>query len=106
MELSINIKLAISELLKDKVITASWGIKDINITYSSLIFYVNGLKYKGKVTITPDNNVYNIHINNKTIENCKLEHLLKTLDSEIEQTSNYGEDLYHWFIDNSIIDET
>lgn len=99
MELDKAIQLALITLLENKVIVASWGITNIIIKPSTLIFDVYGIKYKGTVSVdASETSGYIIQIGEETYSNCCIDTLVKILDIRIERTVNYLEDLREWLI--------
>lgn len=90
-----ELKQLILVLLADKIKVTSWGITNINTSDSSLEFNVSGFLYQGKVKIDALLESYIICINGDTIK-CQLEEVVSILDSKIEKSSNYIEDITEW----------
>lgn len=88
MKLKSSIRQALLTLLDQGLIVASWGLSDIKLSESSILFAVNGFKYKGQVVIMEYNNGYTIRMDGKSFD-CNLCDLIKKLDIEIEKTDNY-----------------
>lgn len=92
--ISENLRKLLFCLLKNDIIVTSWGLTDIAISETELIFTVDGFKYKGKVKIeVPDcTDFYNIYYEGGIMEKCDLEHIIGLLDMKIEKdTTSYRE---------------
>ncbi len=87
-----ELKTMIICLLQEKITVISWGITDIQITDTNLIFKANGLKHKGIVDIGIHKDGYQIKINDKSYI-CTIDNIVRTLDRLIEHTDNYISDI-------------
>jgi hypothetical protein len=84
-------------LLINSTEVSSWGITDINITDDVLSFCVNGFKYQGQVKLSVSNSDhFTIQLGSHSFENVKLVDVFVILDSAIEQTDSYNEDLQNY----------
>ncbi len=92
-----------SKMLEEEVCVLSWGIKDIKLKENKISFRVSGLKYRGQVVITYNNDKYNITLHDKVIDG-NLDNIISILDKEIEQTEHYTSDLQNLIM--SSIDST
>ena len=103
MELDKALRLALITLLEDKVTVASWGISNIIIKPSILIFDVDGMKYKGTVSVEASSTSgYTIKIGEESYSNWTLDSLVSILDKRIECTANYLEDLREWILHKGV----
>lgn len=92
-----NLKEALICLLKEKEKVSSWGISNISIDESSINFNVDGFLYKGCVSIRCDETFYEIHLERgKKLKCLNAVELTDILDSNIEKTENYQQDLESW----------
>lgn len=97
MNISKGLRMVLVALIKNDVITASWGISKIVIDKTSLSFDVVGLKYNGLITIKAfRESEYIIHIGDKVFTLYDINELVIFLDDKIEQTTNYISDLERW----------
>lgn len=92
MKLSKSIKKVLSLFLNHEITVLSWGVTAINIQEKTIDFSVNGLKYKGTVSIMPKDSLYCVLLGDKTIM-CTDWNLIYCLDNEIEKTENYSDEL-------------
>lgn len=93
-----NIKKALICLLQEEEKVSSWGICKINIDENSINFNVDGFLYKGSVSIKCNETYYEIHFEHREIIHCSdVGELTDILDSNIEKTENYQQDLEKWF---------
>ena len=84
-------------LLANDEIVGSWGITDIEISFNSISFNVNGFLYVGRVLIFPnDSNLYTIELSTQTFEHIELDRVVQVLDSEIEKSEDYIQELTLW----------
>lgn len=99
MILNKGLRSVLVALIKNDVITASWGVSNIGINTDSLSFDVIGLKYKGSIIIEAVNeSEYIIHIGERIVTLYSANDLVAFLDKIIERTPNYLLDLNQWFI--------
>lgn len=92
-----TLRLLIITLLENKVTVASWGISNITINSNIMVFDVDGLKYKGKVSIKVTGLAsYTIRIGDMSYSDCRLENLVNFIDSKVERTNEYLKDLKEW----------
>lgn len=87
-----NLRMLLICLLKNDIVVTSWGLTDITISETELIFKVAGFKYRGKVKIEVSDctDFYNVYFEGGDIENCDIEHIVEILDMKIENDeSNY-----------------
>ena len=80
------------------MITDSWGLKVIEFANNSLILKVNGFKYKGKISISFNNNKFKADIE-KSGEILILRDpytLIFVLDDIIEKTEDYEDKINTW----------
>lgn len=97
MKLSSEIRILLLTLLANDEIASSWGITDIDISFSSVSFNANGFLYTGRVVISPDSlDSYSITLGTKTLENIDLDRVVPILDSEIEKSEDYTDALTLW----------
>ena len=97
MKLSSEIRILLLTLLANDEIASSWGITDIDISFSSVSFNVNGFLYTGRVAISPDSlDSYSILLTTKTLGNIDLNRIIQVLDSEIEKSEDYIDKLTLW----------
>lgn len=91
-------------LLGARGVVASWGMSNININPHSLSFNVNGLRYKGKVRIVPAPEAqYAVILRNGNKLYCTAEDMVYQLDTIIEHTESYSDDLLKWIRINTHI---
>lgn len=102
MSLSKGIKSMLIAFLENETKVSSWGITDIQIDTKSLVFAVDGLKFKGSVKITENSNNFTVQIGEMKIGEYQLEEIISTLDSYIEYTDNYCLDICRWITNNRI----
>lgn len=96
--MSIEIKNILLLFLKEKVITASWGISNIRIFPNYLIFSVEAMMYKGVIQISPTNNTDCIvRLVGKSEFQCSTKKLVSKIDHLIERSDNYYTNLLNWF---------
>lgn len=88
MNLSYSIRQALLALLREKLIVVSWGLSDICIENSHILFTVDGFKYKGTVLIRESRNGYTVIMSEHCLF-CKLDSLINTLDEYIEKSTDY-----------------
>lgn len=103
--ISENLRKLLFCLIKNDVIVTSWGLTDINISESKLIFSVNGFKYRGKVKIEVSDctDFYNIYFEGNDMEKCDIVQIISFLDMKIENdVSNYHKLSQKIFKDNSM----
>ena len=92
-----KLKKALICLLQEEEKVSSWGICKINIDESSINFNVDGFLYKGCVSIKCGETCYEIHFEHgKEICCSDAGELTDILDSNIEKTENYQQDLENW----------
>ena len=92
-----NVKKALICLLKEEEKVSSWGITNITIDESSINFKVDGFLYKGSLSIRCDETYYEIHFECGKILKClDATELTDILDSNIEKTDNYQQDIENW----------
>lgn len=96
-----NLNHCIRELallfISNKDIVCSWGIHSITITSSSISFIANGFKLHGKVEIKPtDAADYCVYIDNQYICKSNADKVISLLDTIIERTERYGQDIISW----------
>lgn len=97
MKLSSEIRILLLTLLANDEIVSSWGVTDIDISFSSLSFNVNGFLYTGRVVITPDSlGSYSVKLATKTLGNIDLNRIVQMLDLEIEKSEDYIDNLTLW----------
>lgn len=97
MNISKGLRSVLVALIKNDIITASWGISHIIINANSLSFDVIGLKYNGPIRIEALNDSeYTIHIGERVFTLYNIKDLAIFLDKKIEQTPNYLSDLEWW----------
>ena len=97
MTLSSPIQTLLLMLLANDEIVGSWGITDIEISFNSISFNVNGFLYVGRVLIFPnDSNLYTIELSTQTFEHIELDRVVQVLDSEIEKSEDYIQELTLW----------
>lgn len=95
--MNINVKKALICLLQEEEKVSSWGIYKINIDESSINFNVDGFLYKGCISIKCDETNYEIHFEHGKIIRCSdAGKLTDILDSNIEKTEDYQQDLENW----------
>lgn len=91
-------------LLGARDVVASWGMSNININPHFLSFTVNGLRYKGKVRIIPDPKAqYAVVLGKGNKFYCTAEDMVSQLDTIIEHTESYSDDLLKWIRINTHI---
>jgi len=91
--------IILSAIESNPVKMFSWGFEVEKVVEGGLLFIVHGLKHKGKVMVTLNENTglfYIQIIGNKnlvkySIEDVRLEELVNVLDLQIERVDNYGE---------------
>ncbi len=101
MKLDSNLKMALIELLKHEVEVSSWGIYNIKVMENSANFCVDGLRYKGKVSIKPtltEINEFEVLFSNGEKRITMLDSLIETLDTYIERTENYKDNIKEYII--------
>lgn len=91
-----RIKKALTSLLKEEIIVASWGFSDLTIYNESFKFNVSGFLYQGKVVVSLLEKNYLIQLNNGDSFVCSLINLVDMLDSKIEKTQNYDNSVIKW----------
>jgi hypothetical protein len=97
MKLSSGIKSVLLTFLEDELIISSWGLSCINITSNILRFNVDGIKYKGIVSIEALNDSDYIVTIGEQSYNVKGTKLIKEfIDEQIECSDNYTLDLERW----------
>lgn len=97
MKLSSEIRILLLALLANDEIASSWGITDIDISFSSVSFNANGFLYTGRVVISPDSlDSYSIQLATKTLSNIDINKIVQVLDSEIEKSEDYIDKLTLW----------
>lgn len=102
MKLNKTIKQVMITLLNKKDIVTSWGISDICIIDDRVSFKVDGFRYKGLVTIySKSENLLEVVLNYRSYRNVTTKNILSLLDSEIESSDDYINDLQVW-IENQI----
>ena len=98
MELNRALRLVLITLLKDQVTVASWGISNIVIKPSVLTFNVDGMKFKGIVSVKVTGTTYTLHIGKDSYSNLDLNTLVGFMDERIECTTDYLSDLRKWLV--------
>ena len=88
--------------MEDKVKVASWGISNIVIKPTILTFNVDGIKFKGLVTVEVSGTSYTLKIGENSYTEIKLSNLVEFMDSKIECTTDYLSDLREWLTQKSI----
>lgn len=84
--------------LKEKVVTASWGVSEIRVFPSCLVFSVEAMRYQGIVKISPINTTdCSVCLSGKNEFRCRTEDLVYQLDKLIESSDNYYANLLNWF---------
>jgi len=92
------VKKALICLLQEEEKVSSWGICKINIDDSTINFNVDGFLYKGRISIKCDETCYEIYFEHgKKLCCANAIELTDILDSNIEKTENYQQDLENWF---------
>ena len=91
IEFSNEIRDVLVALLEDNIVVTSWGLSNLTVKDGIIFFSVNGLKYKGEISIKVSDlqSGYDLHIGEKTIKGCKLNLIVKTIDYEVEYSPNY-----------------
>ena len=98
-----KIKQALVILLNEEVRIASWGLSNISITETSIMFDVDGFIYSGRIIIKSCKKTsYQITFNDGSTETCSLRNLVNVLDSKIEITANYLQKLPQWLFDKKV----
>lgn len=96
--MNVEIKNILRLLIKEKVVTASWGISDIRILANSITFSVEAMIYQGVVEISPINATDCIvWLSDKKEIRCSIKSLVPNLDKLIESSDNYYANLLNWF---------
>ncbi len=84
--------------LKERTITASWGISNIKILPNTISFSVKAMMYKGVIQISPiDTTDCKVHLVSKGDFQCNTKDLVSKLDCLIEKSDNYYTNLFNWF---------
>ena len=97
MKLDRSLRLALITLLKDNVTVKSWGISNINIKPTILTFDVDGMKFKGTVSIeVSGTSKYTISIGHISYANCIPNNMVRFIDEKIEYTADYTIVLGEW----------
>lgn len=92
-----EVKQIIISILKDSEIASSWGISNIRIMNNSVVFSVDGMKYKGDVVIKASSDKKCILKFKDEIDiSCTYDMLVKTIDEKIEYSANYIEEIQKW----------
>lgn len=91
-----NVIKAIIYLLKEEEKVLSWGMTNISIKGSSIHFDVDGFIYQGHIIIKCDEMYYEIQLEDGKKIRCLDVELTDILDSNIERTENYQQDLEKW----------
>lgn len=95
--MDIMVKKALICLLQEEEKVSSWGICQINIDENTINFNVDGFLYKGRISIKCDETCYEIRFEHGTKILCaNTIELADILDSNIEKTENYQQDLENW----------
>lgn len=102
MKISKALKLVLITLLEDKVKVASWGISNIVIKPTIITFNVDGIKFKGLVTVEVTGISYTLKIGEDSYTELNLCNLVEFMDNKIECTTNYLSDLREWFVQQGI----
>lgn len=98
--MNMKIKEILLLFLKEKVVTASWGISNIRILPNNLMFSVEAMEYKGVVQISPINDTdCMVCLSGKAVFKCHIKNLVFKLDSLIERSDNYYANLLSWLHD-------
>lgn len=99
-----EIKQIVFSILKDSMIASSWGISNIRMTCDSVIFSVEAMKYKGDVTIkTTFDKKCIVTFGNGIEMSCTYDKLVNIIDTKIEYSENYVEEVEKWlYIKNTI----
>ena len=92
------IKKALICLLNNEVVVCSWGLTNININESSIEFDVFGFLYQGNVKISPIEFGYRIDLGNNVFIESSLEDLVYKIDTLVEKSDNYENDLRDWIL--------
>lgn len=92
-----KIKSLMRVFINNQVIVNSWGITEIGIHEEYLMFKVDGLKYKGMISIQAEKDDYIIRLNSSnTIKESSPDKVVDYLDSIIEKSDNYISDVLNW----------
>lgn len=89
--------------LSDNLMTVcSWGIRDFAVSEHNIVFSVDGIKYKGDIILSFDNNVYKAALlnNDVVIYAGTAKSLIRLVDKAIESSDTYKEDITRWFNEN------
>ena len=89
MKLCDSIRQALLTLIEQDIVVASWGLSDIQVNESSIIFTVDGFKYRGSVIIIECGDSYKV-IMDEYILLCDIISLVNNLDEFIERGSDYN----------------
>lgn len=100
MKMNEKIRTVLIMMLKDEVIVASWGISNIRIADSALVFDVCGFLYQGTVTIVATDISYRIQFEDGVQVEVVLANILETLDQYIEKDASYMENISNWLQSN------
>lgn len=97
MKLNKTIKQSLITLLKEEEIVSSWGISDISIIDNKVSFKVEGFRYKGLVTIFSNGEgLLDVVLDSRSHKNVPIDNILAILDSEIELSDDYINELRCW----------
>ena len=102
MKISKALKLVLITLLEENVKVASWGISNIVIKPTILAFNVDGIKFKGLVTIEVTGTTYTLKLGKETYTELDISNLVKFMDNKIECTTDYLSDLREWLVQKGI----
>lgn len=83
-------------LLEASDVTASWGITNVKVSENSLCFDVCGLKFKGSVLIYTADRCYDVCLDDEFKAHCDSANIVSLLDSLVEVTGCYEDDLRLW----------
>ncbi len=86
-----NIRPILNVLVNNDIIVMSWGISNFEYDENNVSFNVNGLKYRGNISIkcSFDKLHYRLFAGKHLIKECFLEEIVSILDNEIEKDENY-----------------
>lgn len=89
------------ELLNEETIVGSWGITNIDIADMSLSFDVSAMRYKGRISIEPKENIdteVNVTFLDGSIDNIatNLSSIVEDVDKQIEYSDDYNSKLADW----------
>lgn len=79
----------------------SWGITNIKIGDDIISFDVCGFKFEGCVLIQTIDYGYDVYLDNELKAHCECNNIVSCLDSLVEHTDNYEDDLFNWIIVNN-----